>query len=217
MSDAVSAVVVAAHPTVRRVVEIACHEAGVIVVDANGTAAEATAACRSHGPELLVLDLDLPDADGFRVLADLGDLRPPSILVLAERADGDQVLRALRMGARGYLTKAGGLRDLGTTIRRVIAGERVMTPKLEKDAIGALGRMARHAREGADLAASLTTRQQQVLEFLSQGKTVSQIASRLGISPRTVETHVATLYRRLGVNTRVQAVSQAARLGLVDL
>ena len=107
--------------------------------------------------------------------------------------------------------------DLGTTIRRVIAGERVMTPKLEKDAIGALGRMARHAREGADLAASLTTRQQQVLEFLSQGKTVSQIASRLGISPRTVETHVATLYRRLGVKTRVQAVSQAARLGLVDL
>lgn len=217
MSDAVRAVVVAAHPTVRRVVEIACHEAGVIVVDASGTAAEATAACRSHGPELLVLDLDLPDADGFRVLADLGDLRPPSILVLAERADGDQVLRALRLGARGYLTKAGGLRDLGTTIRRVIAGERVMTPKLEKDAIGALGRMARHAREGADLAASLTTRQQQVLEYLSQGKTVSQIASRLGISPRTVETHVATLYRRLGVNTRVQAVSQAARLGLVDL
>jgi len=92
-----------------------------------------------------------------------------------------------------------------------------MTPKLEKDAIGALGRMARHAREGADLEASLTTRQQQVLEFLSQGRTVSQIASRLGISPRTVETHVATLYRRLGVKTRVQAVSQAARLGLVDL
>ena len=217
MSDAVRAVVVAAHPTVRRVVEIACQEAGVIVVDSSGTAAEATAACRSHGPELLVLDLDLPDADGFRVLADLGDLRPRSILVLAERADGDHVLQALRLGARGYLTKAGGLRDLGTTIRRVIAGERVMTPKLEKDAIGALGRMARHAREGADLAESLTTRQQQVLEFLCQGKTVNQIASRLGISPRTVETHVATLYRRLGVNTRIQAVSQAARLGLVDL
>lgn len=217
MSDAVSAVVVAAHPTVRRVVEIACREAEVIVVDSSGTAAEATAACRSHEPELLVLDLDLPDADGFRVLADLDDLRPRSILVLAERADGDLVLRALRLGARGYLTKAGGLRDLGTTIRRVVAGERVMTPELEKDAIGALGRMARHAREGADLAERLTTRQQQVLEFLSQGKTVNQIASRLGISPRTVETHVATLYRRLGVNTRVQAVSQAARLGLVDL
>jgi DNA-binding NarL/FixJ family response regulator len=217
VSDAVSAVVVAAHPTVRRVVEIACQEAGVIVVDSSGTAAEATAACRSHEPELLVLDLDLPDADGFRVLADLDDLRPRSILVLAERVDGDHVLRALRLGARGYLTKAGGLRDLGTTIRRVIAGERVMTPELEKDAIGALGRMARHAREGADLAERLTTRQQQVLEFLSQGKTVNQIASRLGISPRTVETHVATLYRRLGVNTRVQAVSQAARLGLVDL
>lgn len=217
MGDTVRAVVVAAHRTVRGVIELACREAGVTVVDRAETAAGATAACRSSRPELLVLDLELPDADGFRVLSDLDDDRPRSVLVLADRADGDLVLRALRLGARGYVTKAEGLRDLATTIRRVVAGERVMTPELTKDALGALGRMARHAREGADVGAGLTPRERQVLELLTEGLTIGQIAARFGISPRTVETHVAKLYRKLGVRTRVQAISRAATLGLVDL
>ena len=159
------------------------------------TAASAAEACRSSMPELLVLDLELPDADGFRVLDDLADVRPRSVLVLANNADGDRVLQALRVGARGYVMKADGLRDLASTIRRVVAGERVMTPELEKDAIGALGRLARRARESADLEADLTQRQRQVLELLGDGRTMGQIASRLGISPRTVETHVTSLYR----------------------
>jgi DNA-binding NarL/FixJ family response regulator len=217
MGDTVRAVVVAAHRTVRGVIELACREAGVTVVDMVETAAAATEACRSSEPELLVLDLELPDADGFQVLTDLGDDRPRSVLVLADRADGDLVLRALRLGARGYVTKAEGLRDLAATIRRVVAGERVMTPALEKDAMGALGRLAKRAREGADVEAGLTARERQVLELLGRGFTIGQIASRLGISPRTVETHVAKLYRKLGVRTRVQAISRAATLGLVDL
>jgi len=217
MGDTVRAVVVAAHRTVRSVIDLACREAGVTVVDTVETAAAATEACRVSGPELLVLDLELPDADGFRVLTDLGDDRPRSVLVLADRADGDLVLRALRLGARGYVTKAEGLRDLAATIRRVVAGERVMTPALEKDAMGALGRMARRAREGAEVEAGLTPRERQVLELLGGGSTIGQIASRLGISPRTVETHVAKLYRKLGVRTRVQAIARAATLGLVDL
>ena len=217
MGDTVRAVVVAAHRTVRSVIDLACREAGVTVVDTVETAAAATEACRVSGPVLLVLDLELPDADGFRVLTDLGDDRPRSVLVLADRADGDLVLRALRLGARGYVTKAEGLRDLAATIRRVVAGERVMTPALEMDAMGALGRMARRAREAADVEAGLTPRERQVLQLLGGGFTIGQIASRLGISPRTVETHVAKLYRKLGVRTRVQAISRAATLGLIDL
>jgi len=217
MADTVRAVVAAAHRTVRAVIELACHEVDVIVVDSADTAAAATDACRSNTPELLVLDLDLLDADGFRVLIDLDDQRPDTVLVLADRADGDLVLRALRLGARGYVTKAEGLRDLAATIRRVLSGERVMSPGLEKDAMGALGRMARRAREGADVEAGLTARERQVLTLLSGGLTIGQIATRLAISPRTVETHVAKLYRKLGVRGRVQAISRAATLGLVDL
>jgi DNA-binding NarL/FixJ family response regulator len=217
MGDTVRAVVVAAHRTVRGVIERACRDAGITIVDSAETAAAAAEACRTYRPELLVLDLELPDADGFRVLTDLDDVRPKAVLVLADRADGDLVLRALRLGVRGYVTKAEGLRDLATTIERVVAGERVMSPALEKDAMGALGRMAKRAREGAEVESGLTPRERQVLDLLGQGLTIGQIASRLGISPRTVETHVAKLYRKLGVRTRVQAISRAATLGLVDL
>jgi DNA-binding NarL/FixJ family response regulator len=217
MADTVRAVVVAAHRTVRAVIELACREVDVVVVESADTAAAATDACRSIAPDLLVLDLDLPDAQGFRVLVELDDQRPDSVLVLADRADGDLVLRALRLGVRGYVTKAEGLRDLAATIRRVLSGERVMSPGLEHDAMGALGRMARRAREGADVEAGLTARERQVLALLSGGLTIGQIATRLAISPRTVETHVAKLYRKLGVRGRVQAISRAATLGLVDL
>ena len=152
------------------------------------------------------------------MLTDLDDAdRPDAVLVLSDHAEGDLVLRALRLGARGYVTKAEGLRGLSGTIRRVLAGERVIAPGMEQDAVLALGRFARRAREGAEVAADLTAREQQVLELLSDGHTMRQIATRLGISPRTVETHVAKVYRKLGVNTRVQAVSRAATLGLVEL
>lgn len=214
----VRAVVAAAHPVVRSVIDLACRQADVSVIGNMETALTTIEACRAGRPELLVLDLELPDADGFRVLEDLGDEgRPGAILLLSDRADGDVVLRALRLGVRGYVTKAEGLRGLSGTILRVLAGERVIAPGLEQGAVLALGRFARRAREGAEVAADLTSRERQVLELLSEGQTMRQIATRLGISPRTVETHVAKLYRKLGVRTRVQAVSRAATLGLVEL
>ena len=67
------------------------------------------------------------------------------------------------------------------------------------------------------MAASLTRRELEILELISEGLTMRQVATRLGISPRTVETHVAKLYRKLSVRTRVQAVARAASLGLIDL
>lgn len=214
----VSGVVAAGHPVVRSVIDLACREAGVTVIEKPETAMATIEACRSRTPDLLVLDLELPDADGFQVLADLDDAdRPAAVLVLSDHTDGDLVLRALRLGARGYVTKAEGLRGLPATIKRVLAGERVIAPGLEQDAVLALGRFARRAREGSEVAAELTSRERQVLELLSDGHTMRQIATRLSISPRTVETHVAKVYRKLGVRTRVQAVSRAATLGLVEL
>ena len=217
MEGVVRAVVAAGHPTVGGVIDAACLQAGVSVIETTGSAAAAIEACLSKGPDLLILDLDLPDADGFHVLSELDAERPESVLVLSDRADGDLVLRALRLGARGFVTKAEGLRGLSGTIIHVLAGERVIAPALEQDAVLALGRFAKRAREGSEVAAELTPRELQILELLSEGHTMRQIATRLSISPRTVETHVGKLYRKLGVRTRVQAVSRAATLGLVEL
>jgi DNA-binding NarL/FixJ family response regulator len=218
MEDAVRAIVAAGHPTVLAVLQQACNDAGAVVIAATQTAAATVEACQAEAPSLLLLDLELPDTDGFRVLSSLEDgQRPETVLVLSDRADGDRVLRALALGARGYVTKAEGLRGLSETIRRALSGERVIAPALEQDAVLALGRMARRAREGEEVAADLTGRERQVLQLLSDGQTMRQIGTRLGISPRTVETHVAKLYRKLGVRTRIQAVSKAATLGLVEL
>ena len=90
-------------------------------------------------------------------------------------------------------------------------------PDLEQAAVMALGSFARKAREGSEMEASLTPREQEILVMVSDGFTMQQVGTRLGISPRTVETHVAKLYRKLGVRTRVQAVSRAAQLGLIEL
>ena len=218
MEDAVRAIVAAGHPTLRGVLQQACRDAGATVITATETAADTIDACRTESPSLLVLDLELPDSDGFRVLSSLEDGdRPGTVLVLSDRADGDRVLRALGLGVRAYVTKAEGLRGLPDTIRRALSGERVIAPALEQDAVLALGRMARRAREGEEVAAELTGRERQVLQLLTDGRTMRQIGTRLGISPRTVETHVAKVYRKLGVRTRVQAVSKAATLGLVEL
>jgi DNA-binding NarL/FixJ family response regulator len=217
MGEPTRGIVAVGHRIVRGAIELACRQAGVVVVDRVGTASEATTSCRTNRPDLLVLDLELPDADGFSVLSDLQDVRPPILLVVADRADGDLVLRALRFGARGYVTKGDGLRELADTIRRVVAGERALSPDLERDAIRSLGRLARRAREGSELAADLTGRERQMLEMLSLGFTTGQIASRLRISPRTVETHVGSVYRKLGVRTRPEAISRAATLELVRL
>jgi len=167
---------------------------------------------------VLVLDVELPDLDGVEVLRALRTQGyRGSVLVLSDRADGAAVLEAMRVGADGFLVKADGLRHVGDAVRRIVAGERVVDPALEQAAVIELGRFAKQAREGSEMSAALTEREMQVLALLSEGLTMQQIGRRLGISPRTVETHVAKLYRKLSVRTRVQAVARAASLGLVEL
>ena len=217
MGVSVRVVAAASHPLLHGVIDLACREAGVEVVARTDTASASALACRTIRPDLLVMDLDLPDGGALHMLDELGSLRPPLILVLANRADGDVVLRALRVGVLGFLIKADGLRDLAATIRRVASGDRAIAPELEAEATAALGPLARRARDAVDVADHLTARQRQVLSMLSHGLTIGQVGSRLRISPRTVETHVGKLYRKLGVRTRLQAVSVAATLGLVDL
>jgi len=93
----------------------------------------------------------------------------------------------------------------------------VFTTEQERIAVEELGRLARQAREVSGVRATLTDREIEILELLALGFTVKQVATRLRLSPRTVETHVAKLYRKLGARNRVQAVSRAASLGLIEL
>ncbi len=207
------------HPVILGVARLACE--GTDGVEMVGEAEDADGALRlvaDLSPDVVVLDMDLPGDGGSRVLAALRDEGfEGGVLALSDRTDGTTVLDALRLGARGYMEKGAGLRMLGEAIMRTAAGERLIDAELEQSAALELGRFARTARERSEVDAVLTPREREILVFISEGFTMQQIANRIGISPRTVETHVAKLYRKLGVRTRVQAVSRAASLGLIDL
>jgi DNA-binding NarL/FixJ family response regulator len=215
----VRVLVVDGHPVLRGVIRMACESTADL--DVVGEAADVEGAARAweeHAPDVIVLDLDLPDGDGIEVIR---RIRARSlggrILVLTDRTHGGAVLDCLRLGVQGYVDKATSIRTIGTAIRKIARGERLIDPALEQAAVMELGRFATRAREGSAAAGALTPRELEVLGLMSGGLTMRQIATRLGISPSTVETHVAKLYRKLSVRTRVQAVSRAAALGLIEL
>jgi DNA-binding NarL/FixJ family response regulator len=216
-ADAARLVVADAHPVVRRAVRMSCDALpGLEVVGEADTGSAVLAVCQQLRPDVAILDIALPDGlDAIRGLNDrqLVDI----VVVLTDRTDGPSVMEALRLGVEGYLVKSSALPTVGRQIRRVLAGERVISPEVQRIAVRELGAFARMAREGSEVRASLTPREHEVLMLISRGLTMRQMANRLGISPRTVETHMAKLYRKLDVRTRVQAVSRAVSLGLIEL
>jgi DNA-binding NarL/FixJ family response regulator len=215
----VRVLVVDPHPVLRGVIRMACSSTDDLMVVAEAAdVAGAVEACAKYRPDVLVLDLELPDGDGTAVIRGIQALELGArVLVLTDRTHGGAVLECLRLGAQGYVDKSTGIRTIGTAIRKIARGERVIDQELEQAAVMELGRFARRARLGSEMAAALTPRELQILDMVSGGLTMRQIATRLGISPRTVESHVAKLYRKLGVRSRVQAVARAAALGLIDL
>jgi DNA-binding NarL/FixJ family response regulator len=212
-------VIAAGHGVVGEVARRACEaEPGIEVVAEVRDEVGLFDACRRIRPDVLVLDDRLdggePTLESLRAMREEGV--SVAAVVLTDRADGAAVLEALRLGVRGYVRKSDGLPGIGAVVRRVADGERAVDPELEQAAVMALGRFAQQAREGSEVEASLTARELEILAMVSQGLTMQQVGRRLGISPRTVETHVAKLYRKLGVRTRVQAVARAAQLGLIE-
>jgi DNA-binding NarL/FixJ family response regulator len=208
------------HPVLRGVVRLACEDAGSLeVVGEVAEGKAAIAAGRELSPDVIVLDLVLPGEvqglDVARTLREEGS--PAKILVFTGRTDESAVFESVRAGVDGYLEKSAGVRFIAEAIARVAAGERVFTPAHERAAVEELGRLAKRTREVSGVRASLTERELQILEHVSLGLTIKQVATRLELSPRTVESHVAKLYRKLGVRNRVQAISRAASLGLIRI
>lgn len=205
------------HPIVRRAIRMSCEPVpGLEIVGEAGSVSELLAAGEAVHPDVALLDVAMEG--GFEAVRELSQRKlAGAIVVLTDLTDGGAVLAALRLGVEGYLIKSSALAVVGEQIRRVLDGERVISPEVEEVAVAELGRFARRAREGTEVRASLTPRERQILVLIGRGLTMRQMATRLEISPRTVETHVAKLYRKLEVRTRVQAVSRAVTLGLIEL
>ncbi|MDP9483524.1 MAG: response regulator transcription factor [Chloroflexota bacterium] len=211
--------VVEDHEVIRGVIKLACeHAPGLQVVAEVETAEAGLERCRTVEPDVIVLDLSLPgELQGLDLVRRLrAEGNPVRILVLTARTDDRTVFESIRAGVDGYMEKTAGVRFIADALGRVARGERVFTPGQERGAMSELGRLARQARAVSGARAQLTARELEILEHIGLGLTVKQVASRLGLSPRTVETHLAKLYRKLGVRNRVQALSRASALGLIE-
>jgi DNA-binding NarL/FixJ family response regulator len=203
----------------RRVVSIACAAtAGLEVVGEAQDGEEGLALCERVAPDLVVLDLTLPGMGGLEVTTRLRESRSPSrVLMFTAREDGETVLAAMRSGVHGFLAKSAAIDDVASAMLAVARGEPIFPPEHERAAVQELGRLARAARTGARMGSTLTSREITILQLLAEGLTLRQVGTRLGISHRTVESHVTKLYRKLEVTTRVQAMAQAASLGVIEL
>ncbi len=211
--------IVEGHPVLRGVIRLACD--GSPALEVVGEAAEgqdALVVSAEVSPQIVVLDLDLPDMRGLDVVRELRKRpRPPRVLALAARTDDRTLFATFRASVDGLVEKTASVAEIVEAVERVAGGSRVFTADHERRAIRELGRMARSARESTRVSALLTGREIEVLQLLAEGLTLHQAARRLRISPRTVETHVRKAYRKLGVHNRVQALRQAASLGVVSI
>jgi two-component system response regulator NreC len=167
-------------------------------------------------PDVLVLDLALPDISGVAVLKQLSDRRAPTRVVVLSMHGGDAyVAEALRHGAVGYVVKDASASELVQAVHHAARNERFLSSPLSEARIEAYNASPRGAN--ADSYDTLTAREREVLLLASQGMTNSDIGKRLGISRRTAESHRANLLRKLALKGHQELIRYALKRGLLEL
>jgi DNA-binding NarL/FixJ family response regulator len=166
---------------------------------------------RSPHPDVLLLDLGLPGVSGFDVIEQFHSLSPSTrVLVLTVFEDEQKIFRAVCLGAAGYLLKSAALGDIARAIQEVHAGGAPMTPRVARKV---LERFAQTNAPASDV--SLSPRERQILELMVEGCVNKEIADRLSVSIHTVDFHLRSIYAKLEVNNRSEAVAKALKQRLV--
>jgi DNA-binding NarL/FixJ family response regulator len=167
-------------------------------------------------PDVVVLDVVLPDVDGFEVVrrVERGEFSG-RFLILTSREDHEAAFQASLLGVHGFVRKNAGLEEIADAIERVGVGSRIFGEDDKRAALSHLAATARQSYRTSD-AVVLTSRQREVLQQIAEGSSSKQIAARLGISQRTVEAHVSRLYTKMAARTRAQLVRNALESGLIE-
>ena len=188
------------------VANIINQEGDLRVVAEAGNGVEAVAAYERHHPDVTLLDLRMPVMDGVEVVRQIRARDPRArVIVLTTYDTDDEIARALKAGAKAYVLKDVSAEDLIGCIRTVLAGKIYLAPA----AAAKLAEGVAHVQ--------LTPRELATLRLTADGKANKEIANELGISERTVKTHLGHLFEKLGVSSRTEAIKVATRRGLVRL
>jgi DNA-binding NarL/FixJ family response regulator len=189
----------------------------VDVVGDAATVADAVALIRELVPDVVLLDVHMPDGGGLEVLRQLaGEPAGVQFLALSVSDAAEDVIAVIRAGARGYVTKTISGADLADAVRRVHDGDAVFSPRLAGFVLDAFAGSAPAPAATADDLDQLTPREREVLQHIARGYMYKEIALRLGISAKTVEAHVSAVLRKLQLSSRHELSRWAAARRMVD-
>jgi DNA-binding NarL/FixJ family response regulator len=200
-------------PLARRVVRDALEAGGIVVIAEAATGREAVELSLYYKPDVVLMDLVMPDGDGIqatrRILARLPQLE---VVILTSSDDDDVGLAGLRAGASGFLNKRAGVESLPRALRGAVAGEAVVSRRLTMRLVDSMRRTRPDGAGIRPVRSPLTPREWEVLDLLCAGQSTDDIADALVLSSETVRSHIKNLLRKLGVNSRQAAVEEARRM-----
>ncbi|MFI0486927.1 response regulator [Actinomadura sp. 9N215] len=197
---------------------------GIEVIGQAGNGREAVEMARRLDPDVIVMDIRMPEMDGLAATAELvGEPDPdadpagarPKVLVLTTFDLDEYVYEALGSGASGFLLKDASAADLVNGVRVVAGGDALLAPSITRRLIGDFARRRRHQRPSPKATAALTPRELDVLRLIARGLSNAEIAGELVLAEQTVKTHVGHVLTKLALRDRTQAVVYAYENGLV--
>ena len=199
------------HPILRDGIRRGLESAGETVVGEASNGEEAVELARVTKPDIVLMDLSMPVLDGVGATRRIVEEVPGAkVVVLTMHDDPGRTRDALQAGARAYLSKGTSFADVLDTLRRVDAGEEVLSPRLAAS-------MLEHLTAATPAQDLLSERQVEILQMIADGMSTKQAARALGITQKTVHNHLNATYRRLDTQSLTHAVLSAVRLGIIDL
>lgn len=215
MTPVIRIVLIDDHPVVRDgLTSILSTQPDFEVVGEAGSGRQAIELAEQRQPDLMFLDLEMPDGDGVEVIEQLGAVAPHTRVIVFTAFDtDDRILSAIEAGAQGYLLKGAPRDELFNAVRVVHAGGSLLQPVVASRLL----RRVSKPTNSAQLSEDLTPRELDVLRELAKGLQNKEIAAELFISERTVKFHVSSILGKLGAGNRTEAVAIAAQRGLIEL
>jgi DNA-binding NarL/FixJ family response regulator len=167
--------------------------------------------------EVAIVDLALPDGDGLDLIEDLSSQPRTMTLVLSASLEPGRFARAVEAGASGVLHKSTPIKDIVEAVRKLRAGEALLSPAEVVEMLRLVGRERQEEHAARQAVERLTPREKEVLQALAEGLESREIAEKLNVSVETERTHMVNILHKLGVHSRLQALVFAARYGVVEI
>ena len=189
---------------------------GFDVVGEAADGAEAVMLAERLSPDVVLMDVSMPNCDGVEACRQMKEISPNSkVVMLTMHIDQETLGAALRAGAIGYLVKDCTTDEIADAVRMAARGDTVLSPQLAATLLAEVRKMEQP--RSAPEEPIITKREEEVLQLIADGCSTPEVAERMYISQKTVKNHLASIYQKLDARDRTQAVLQAMRMGIVKL